>query len=222
MNDDVKITWHKQQVSRKDRESQSGQRGCVVWFTGLSGSGKSTVANQVERTLFSLGARSYLLDGDNIRHGLCASPAILAKAYDQPVADRFGLGFAEADRQENIRRVGTVAQLFCDAGLITLAAFVSPYRADRDAIRANLQEGDFVEVWVDAPLDVCESRDPKGLYELARAGKIKDFTGIDAPYEAPVQAELHLAAGKASPEELAEQVVDFLRKVGIIGTSQPS
>jgi adenylylsulfate kinase len=208
------VVWHEQAVSRADRERLNGHRGCVVWFTGLSGCGKSTVANAVDRKLHEQGVRSYVLDGDNVRHGLNATPQLLAPRYGQPFAERFGLGFGQQDREENIRRVGAVARLMCDAGLVTLTAFVSPYRADRDAVRASLDPGDFLEVFVDAPLEVCEARDPKGLYQKARAGEIKDFTGINAPYEAPLAPELVLKSAERSPDELAKQVLSFLNASG--------
>jgi adenylylsulfate kinase len=213
MSDPI-VVWHHHAVSRSDRERLNGHRGCVVWFTGLSGSGKSTVANIVDQKLHQRGLRSYVLDGDNIRHGLNATPQMLAQRYGQDFADRFGLGFGQQDREENIRRVGAVAGLMCDAGLITLTAFVSPYRADRDAVRSRLAAGDFVEIFVDAPMEVCESRDPKGLYKKARAGAIKDFTGVDAPYEAPLKPELVLKSADFPPEALADQVLQFLNTTG--------
>ena len=208
------VVWHNQAVSRADRERQNGHRGCVVWFTGLSGCGKSTVANVVDHKLYERGVRTYLLDGDNVRHGLNATPQMLAERYGEEFGQRFGLGFGQQDREENIRRVGAVAQLMCDAGLVTLTAFVSPYRSDRDAVRATLAPGDFIEVFVDAPLEVCESRDPKGLYQKARAGQIKNFTGIDAPYEAPVEPQLVLKSAEFSPEALAEEVLRYLTEAG--------
>jgi adenylylsulfate kinase len=211
------VVWHEQAVKRADREQLNAHRGCVVWFTGLSGCGKSTVANVVDHQLHQLGVRSYVLDGDNVRHGLNATPQMLAAKYGDEFGRRFGLGFGQQDREENIRRVGAVAALLCDAGLVTLTAFVSPYRADRDAVRASLPQGDFLEVFVNAPLEVCEARDPKGLYKKARAGQIKDFTGIDAPYEAPLDAELVLESDKASPEALAAQVLQFLHERGKLG-----
>ena len=211
------VVWHRQAVSRADRERLNGHRGCVVWFTGLSGCGKSTVANAVDQKLYERGLRSYVLDGDNVRHGLNATPQMLADRYGQAFAERFGLGFGQQDREENIRRVGAVARLMCDAGLVTLTAFVSPYRADRDAVRASLEAGDFVEVFVDAPIEVCEARDPKGLYKKARAGEIKDFTGVNAPYEAPLQPQLVLKSAEASPEALAEEVLRFLQTAGKLG-----
>jgi adenylylsulfate kinase len=191
----------------------------VVWFTGLSGSGKSTVANLVERQLYERGVHTFLLDGDNIRHGLNATPQILASRGEE-YARRFGLGFSPEDREENIRRIGCVAELFASAGVVTLTAFVSPYRRDRDLARglveAGGQQGDFIEVFVDAPLQVCEARDPKGLYKKARAGEIPHFTGISDPYEPPLKPEVHLQAGAASPAALAGQVVRYLEQCGIL------
>ena len=210
---EVNITWHQHAVTRDSREHQNRHRGCVVWFTGLSGCGKSTVANVVDHVLHRRGVRTYLLDGDNVRHGLNASPEILEKRHSSEFAERFGLGFSAMDREENIRRVGSVAQLFCHAGLVILAAFVSPYRKDRNAVRQIVESerpGDFVEVFVNTPLEVCESRDPKGLYKMARDGKIQGFTGIDAPYESPENPELVLDGGSQPPEHLAEQVVRCL------------
>ncbi len=222
MSDKVHVTWHQHQVDRQAHEKLNGHRGCVVWFTGLSGCGKSTVANAVDHLLYESGIHTFLLDGDNIRHGLNAGPERLAD-YGPNYANRFGLGFSEEDRCENIRRIGAVAELFASAGLVTLTAFVSPYRRDRDAVRHQVETqgaaGDFIEVFVDAPLDVCESRDPKGLYKKARAGEIKDFTGIDAPYETPERPELVLQSANHSPVELAQQVVDFLRQTGKISNA---
>jgi adenylylsulfate kinase len=208
------VVWHQHAVSRADRERLNGHRGCVVWFTGLSGCGKSTVANALDQQLHDRGVRSYVLDGDNIRHGLNATPPMLLRRYGQEFAARFGLGFSQQDREENIRRVGAVAGLLCDAGIVTLTAFVSPYRADRDAVRASLAPGDFVEVFVDAPLEVCEARDPKGLYKQARAGAIKDFTGVNAPYEAPSKPELVLKSAELAPAALADEVFRFLQTAG--------
>lgn len=210
MTEKTLVTWHDHSVKRP--------RGCVVWFTGLSGSGKSTVANCVDQKLFELKAQSFVLDGDNIRHGLNASPEILEPEHGGEFANRFGLSFGAQDRQENIRRVGCAAEIFCSAGLIALTAFVSPYRADRDRVRKLVTEHgtkiDFVEVFVDTPLEICESRDPKGLYKKARAGEIKNFTGLDAPYEAPENPELRLPGGDLSVEELADQVVQYLKGIG--------
>ncbi len=213
----VEVHWHEHAVTREEREKLNGHKGCVVWFTGLSACGKSTVANLVDHKLHWMGVRSFVLDGDNIRHGLNAGPAMLKQKHGEEFARRFGLGFSAQDRQENIRRIGTVAKLFCDAGAIAITAFISPYRADRDGVRAMLAEGDFIEAFVDAPLEVCEARDPKGLYKKARAGEIKGFTGIDDPYEPPEKPELVLDAGTKSPEMLAEEVIAHLsatRKIG--------
>lgn len=209
MTEKTLVTWHNHSVERS--------RGCVVWFTGLSGSGKSTVANCVDQMLHDAKASSFVLDGDNIRHGLNASREILAPVHGEAFADRFGLGFGPQDREENIRRIGCVAEIFCSAGTIALAAFVSPYRSDRDRVRQTVTaagtNADFVEVFVDTPIEICEQRDPKGLYKKARAGEIKGFTGIDAPYEAPSDPELHLD-GANPVEELASQTVEFLRSIG--------
>ena len=209
MTEKTLVTWHQQSVER--------QRGCVVWFTGLSGSGKSTVANCVDSLLQESKANSFVLDGDNIRHGLNASFEILEPVHGEEFAKRFGLGFGPQDREENIRRIGCVADIFCSAGSIALTAFVSPYRTDRDRVRelvtATGDAVDFVEVFVDTPIEICESRDPKGLYKKARAGEIKGFTGIDAPYEAPKNPEIHLD-GSQPVEQLAQQTIDFLKSIG--------
>lgn len=213
----TQVVWHPHSVSRAEREKLNGHRGCVVWFTGLSGCGKSTVANEVDRQLHQRGVHSFLLDGDNVRHGLNAAPPMLA-SYGESFAKRFGLTFSPEDRQENIRRIGAITELFTAAGLVTLTAFVSPYRADRDAVRKQVEArgeaGDFIEVYVDAPLEVCEARDPKGLYKKARAGEIPYFTGITDPYEPPVQPELHLRSGEKTPDVLASEVLAYLRKCG--------
>jgi adenylylsulfate kinase len=193
------ITWHKGAITNEDRERLLGQKGIVIWYTGLSGSGKSTLAHAVEEKLFEKGHVSYVLDGDNIRHGLNKN-----------------LGFSPADREENIRRIGEVSKLFADAGVIAMTAFISPYRADRDKARELVQDGRFIEVFVKVPLDVAESRDPKGLYKKARAGEIKEFTGIDAPYEEPENAELTIDTSKHDLEQSAEMVLDFLRKRNFI------
>lgn len=210
MVEETHVVWHEHRVMRP--------RGCVVWFTGLSGSGKSTIANLVDFKLFEVNVPSFLLDGDNVRHGLNASPAVLARDHSEAFAKRFGLGFAPEDREENIRRVGAVSELFCSAGLIALVAFVSPYRRDRQGVRKYVEQngspGDFVEVFVDAPLETCEQRDPKGFYKKARAGELANFTGIDAPYEVPEQPELVLQSAKSTADELAEVVIDYLRTSG--------
>ncbi|BBZ42867.1 adenylyl-sulfate kinase [Mycobacterium parmense] len=210
------ITWHEHNISRDDREKLNGHRGCVIWFTGLSGSGKSTVSNLVERKLYERGIRSFLLDGDNVRFGLNAGPGILEERHGADFAKRFGLGFSAEDREENIRRIGAVSKLFCEAGIIALTAFISPYRRDRDAVRATLNDGDFLEIFIDTPIEVCEQRDPKGLYKKARAGEIKGFTGIDDPYEAPMQPELRLEGGQKDADTLAAEVVAHLERVGVI------
>jgi len=189
------VVWHEHHVSQQQRAILKQQKPCILWFTGLSGSGKSTVANAVESILFNLNKHTYLLDGDNVRQGL-----------------NKGLGFSEADRVENIRRVGEVANLFCDAGLVVVTAFISPFGKDRDMVRNMAMQGQFVEVFIDAPLSLCEQRDPKGLYKKARAGEIKDFTGIDSPYEVPVNPELHIINDGISIAEAANQVVDYLKK----------
>ncbi|TWT50332.1 Adenylyl-sulfate kinase [Rubripirellula amarantea] len=210
------IVWHDHSVSRQQRESLLGQRGIVVWFTGLSGCGKSTIANELDKQLHELGRATMVLDGDNIRHGLCAPPERLAQEHSREFAARFGLGFGETDREENIRRIGSVAALMAASGLITLTAFVSPYRRDRDRVRKIVEAqraGDFVEVFVDTPLEICELRDPKGLYKKARAGEIKNFTGISDPYEAPENPEIHLRGG--DDRTPAEQAAEVLAKLGI-------
>jgi len=216
---DPKVFWHEHAVSREERERLNGHKGCVLWFTGLSGSGKSTLANLVDHRLHAMGVHSFVLDGDNIRHGLNASPAMLKERHGEEFAKRFGLGFSAQDREENIRRIGAVAKLFCEAGIIAITAFISPYRIDRDRVRATMKPGDFIEIFVDAPLEVCEARDPKGLYKKARAGELKGFTGIDDPYEPPLQPEIHLDAANHSPEELADVVINYLREKGIIGAT---
>lgn len=197
---DENIVWHPHAVTRADREKQHGHRGAVLWFTGLSGSGKSTVAGALEQALFSLGVSTYLLDGDNVRHGLCRD-----------------LGFSDDDRRENIRRVGEVAKLMVDAGQLVLTAFISPHRAEREMVRELLDNGQFVEVFVDTPLEICEARDPKGLYKKARAGELKNFTGIDSVYEAPLQADVHLD-GEQLVTHLVPQLLDVLRRRGIINS----
>jgi adenylylsulfate kinase len=218
MSNEAHVTWHEHSISRSDHEKLNGHRGCVLWFTGLSGCGKSTVANLVERLLYDQHIHTILLDGDNIRHGLNAAAEILKDEHGDTFANRFGLGFSPQDREENIRRTGAVAQLFCSAGIIVLTAFVSPYRRDRDAVRRLVDRegapGDFIEIFVNTPIEVCESRDPKGLYKKARAGEIRNFTGIDDPYEAPTSPELTLAGGDEAPDKLALQVVEHLRDAG--------
>jgi adenylylsulfate kinase len=212
-NEKTHVVWHPHTVSREERERLNGHEGCVVWFTGLSGSGKSTIANLVDQMLYQAGVRSFVLDGDNVRQGLNASPELLA-SYGDDFARRFGLTFAADDRRENIRRIGAVAELFAAAGIVTLTAFVSPHRSERDNVRARLsasRPGSFIEVFVDAPLDICESRDPKGLYKKARAGDLRQFTGVDDAYEPPENPELRLDTAANAPEVLAGQVLAFLR-----------
>ena len=193
------ITWHDAIVTAEDREKLLNQKGCVIWFTGLSGSGKSTLANAVEHILHQQRHHTYVLDGDNVRHGLNKN-----------------LGFSPEDREENIRRIGEVAKLFADAGTIVMTAFISPYRADRDQARELITEGRFVEVFVDCPLEVCEERDTKGLYKKARAGEIKEFTGISAPYEQPLNPEVTVNTAELSLEESAHAVVASLTKAGLV------
>jgi adenylylsulfate kinase len=197
------ITWHEGHVTRDERGGLLKQKGVTLWFTGLSGSGKSTIAFTLEHALVQSDRLAYVLDGDNIRHGLNKN-----------------LGFSAADREENIRRIGEVAKLFADCGVITMTSFISPYRKDRDIVRALHVEGGlpFFEIHVNTPLETCEQRDPKGLYKKARAGQLKNFTGIDDPYEAPLHPELTLDATGTSPQEATIQLLDFLRAKGVLGT----
>jgi adenylylsulfate kinase len=221
--DATHVVWHPHSVTRADRERLNGHAGCVVWFTGLSGSGKSTIANLVDRALYERGVHSVLLDGDNVRHGLNASPAMLAE-YGEEFARRFGLTFSSEDRRENIRRVGAVAELFSAAGLVTLTAFVSPYREDRADVRRRVEAarpGSFVEVFVDTPLEICEARDPKGLYKEAREGELSNLTGVNDAYEPPENPELRLAGGGESAKELCDRVLAFLTARGKISTKLP-
>jgi len=199
-NKSSNITWHAGETTREDREAVLGQRGVTVWLTGLSGSGKSTIAVAAEHVLVQRGRLAYVLDGDNIRHGLNSN-----------------LGFSPEDRSENIRRIGEVARLFTDSGVIVFSSFISPYRSDRDNVRNLMGEGDFVEVLVDASLETCEGRDVKGLYQKARAGEIPEFTGISAPYEAPENPELVLDTNTQSVEESVAQLVAYLEKGGYMG-----
>ncbi len=216
MNNETNVTWHEQSVSRVMREKKNAHSGCVIWFTGLSGSGKSTIANTLEHKLHDLDIQTVVLDGDNVRHGLNAGPAMLKEAHGDDFSQRFGLGFSAIDREENIRRIGAVAEIFTQSGVIALTAFISPYRIDRDKVRNTLKEGEFIEIFVDTPLAICEQRDPKGLYKKARAGEIKGFTGIDDPYEAPKKAELILLSGEKTPDVLADEVIAYLKDKGII------
>lgn len=219
MNNDTNVTWHEQSVSRDMRENSNGHKGCVIWFTGLSGSGKSTVANTLDHILHQKGLQSVVLDGDNVRHGLNAGPGMLRDTHGDEFSQRFGLGFSAIDREENIRRIGAVAEIFAQTGIIALTAFISPYRIDRDKVRNSLQVGEFIEVFVDAPIEICEQRDPKGLYKKARAGEIKGFTGIDDPYEEPVAPELVLLAAEKTPDVLADEIISYLKSQGIIAAS---
>ena len=190
------LTWHEMDIDKASRAKLKGQRPCVLWFTGLSGAGKSTAANHIEQKRQAEGRHTYLLDGDNVRHGLNKD-----------------LGFTDQDRVENIRRVAEVAKLMADAGLIVLVSFISPFRSERRMARDMLEEGEFVEVFMDTPLEVCEERDPKGLYKRARAGEIKNFTGIDSLYETPENPEVTLKSHQHGVEDLADQVIDFLRSM---------
>ncbi|WP_282064832.1 adenylyl-sulfate kinase [Vibrio rotiferianus] len=196
---DENIVWHQHSVDKQFRAGLKKQKPAVLWFTGLSGAGKSTVAGALENRLAELGYHTYLLDGDNVRHGLCSD-----------------LGFSEQDRRENIRRIGELAKLMADAGLIVLSAFISPHRAERQLVRDLLPEGEFIEVFVNASLEVCEGRDPKGLYKKARAGEIPNFTGIDSEYQAPANPEIDLPAGEKSVEELVELCLIDLKQRGVI------
>lgn len=196
---DENIVWHQHSVTKDTRSTLKKQKPAVLWFTGLSGAGKSTIAGALEIKLAELGYHTYLLDGDNVRHGLCQD-----------------LGFSDHDRQENIRRIGELAKLMTDAGLIVLSAFISPHRVERQMVRELLPEGEFLEVFVNTSLDECEKRDPKGLYKKARAGEIKHFTGIDSEYQSPVNPEIDLPAGSESIDVLVEQCLEELKVRGII------
>jgi adenylylsulfate kinase len=221
------ITWHEGTVTRAERTSLLGQKGCTVWFTGLSACGKSTVAVALEQVLIRRGHAAYVLDGDNIRHGLNAGAKILidSRGTAEPAARRFGLGFSAEDREENIRRIGEVARLFADAGMIAITSFISPYRKDRDAARKVHEKNKggpipFLECWVNTPIEICEQRDPKGLYKQARealaAGKGMGFTGVDDPYEPPEKPELVLEAGARSVQQCVADVLEMLEKRGIL------
>ncbi|MBT2918679.1 adenylyl-sulfate kinase [Vibrio anguillarum] len=198
-NKDENVVWHQHTVNKSFRANLKQQQPAVLWFTGLSGAGKSTIAGALEQRLAQLGYHTYLLDGDNVRHGLCSD-----------------LGFSEQDRRENIRRIGELAKLMADAGLIVLSAFISPHRAERQLVRDMLPQGEFIEVFVNTKLDVCEQRDPKGLYKKARAGEISNFTGIDSEYESPQSPEIDLAAGEKSIDELVEICLTALQVRAII------
>lgn len=193
------VVWHEHVLTKVQRAGQKKQRPCILWFTGLSGSGKSTIAGALEAQLFALGHHTYLLDGDNVRHGLNKD-----------------LGFSDADRVENIRRIGEASKLFTDAGLLVMSAFISPFRADREMVRNLVEQNEFVEIFMSTPLEECERRDPKGLYRKARLGEIKNFTGIDSAYEAPEQAEITLNTAEQSVEECVASIIAYLRAHQII------
>jgi len=198
------VVWHHATVTRARREAQNGHRGAIIWFTGLSGSGKSTLAHAVEETLYQQGCRTFVLDGDNVRHGLCGE-----------------LGFSTQDRQENIRRIGEVAKLFMEAGIIVLTAFISPYRDDRERVRGMVEHGDFIEIFCDSSIEVCETRDVKGLYKKARTGEIPEFTGISSPYEIPENPELNINTGTVALENCVQQVIQEIRQRRAIGVAPP-
>lgn len=191
----MNITWHESQVNKEDRQRLHGHKSFVLWFTGLSGSGKSTLCVEVEKILYEEGISTYILDGDNIRHGINKN-----------------LGFSQAERAENIRRIGEIAKLFVDAGVVVLAAFISPYQEDREKVRQLFSAGEFVEVYVKCSLSACEERDPKGLYEKARAGEIKEFTGISAPYEAPIHPEITVTNEEQTVKESTQQIMAYIRE----------
>ncbi|WP_068546623.1 adenylyl-sulfate kinase [Thalassotalea crassostreae] len=191
--------WHMHQVTKQERSELKNQKSCLLWYTGLSGSGKSTIANAVDDLLFKEKCHTYLLDGDNVRHGLNGD-----------------LGFSDEDRIENIRRISQVGKLFVDSGLIVTTAFISPFQSDRDMARDMLEQGEFIEVFIDTPIEICEQRDPKGLYKKARAGEIKDFTGIDSTYDVPTNPEIHVKTADLSIEQCARQIVDHLKAHGYI------
>jgi len=196
---DKNVVWHQPTVTRHRRAKNNGHKSVILWLTGLSGAGKSTIAHALEESLYQRGANTYVLDGDNVRHGLCGD-----------------LGFSDADRNENIRRIGEVSKLFIDAGVIALSAFISPFRADRQRARDLVNEGDFIEIHVKCPLEVCETRDPKGLYKKARAGLIKGYTGISSPYEEPENPEIIVDTSVKNIDQCVEQILDYLTKKQII------
>lgn len=191
------IVWHHHHILKKERSSQKSQKPCILWLTGLSGSGKSTIANALETKLYEMGKHTYVLDGDNIRHGLNKD-----------------LGFSDSDRVENIRRIGEVSKLFVDAGLIVISAFISPFHSDRQIVRDLVESGEFIEVFIDTPLEICEQRDPKGLYQKARRGEIPTFTGISSPYEVPHEPEIHLQTVDHSVEESVNNIIQYLNTKG--------
>lgn len=194
---------HQSLVTQQDRQTRLGHKSFILWFTGLSGAGKSTLAHAVEKALFDFGCSTFVFDGDNVRHGLCSD-----------------LGFSPEDRQENIRRIGEMSKLFVEAGVISLTAFISPYRSDRARVRQLMKDGQFIEVYCNASIEVCESRDVKGLYQKARKGEIKEFTGVSSPYEPPTQAELEINTGKDALEDCVKQVIAYLQSNGLIHSWQ--
>jgi len=193
------IVWHEHHVTKEERSTLKNQKSCILWFTGLSGSGKSTIANALEVKLNSIQKHTYLLDGDNIRLGL-----------------NKGLSFSDADRVENIRRIGEVSKLFVDSGLIVLTAFISPFQSDRDLVRQKVEREEFIEIFIDTPLEICEQRDPKGLYQKAREGEIPNFTGISSPYETPKNAEIHIKTERVTIEESINTIVHYLQNKGYL------
>ena len=199
---DSNIVWHHHCVSKEEHSTQKSQKPCTLWFTGLSGSGKSTIANALESRLNAMGKHTYLLDGDNIRHGLNKD-----------------LGFSNEDRIENIRRIGEVCRLFIDAGLIVISAFISPFHSDRQIVRDLVELGEFIEVFIDTPLEICEERDPKGLYQKARKGEIPTFTGISSPYEAPATSEIHILTAEKSIDESVNMIISYLQEKGYLYAS---
>ena len=199
MTTSTNVVWHQATVTRQRREIQNGHRSVILWFTGLSGAGKSTLAHAVEESLHQLNIRTFVFDGDNVRHGLCSD-----------------LSFSDADREENIRRIGEMSKLIIEAGVIAMTAFISPFRNDRDRVRKLVGDGDYIEIHCRASVDVCESRDVKGLYARARAGEIKHFTGISSPYEAPLSPELVVETGSKPVDECVEQVLEYLKEIAVI------
>ncbi|WP_453995651.1 adenylyl-sulfate kinase [Bacillus nitroreducens] len=199
MGEEQYILWHQSTITKQARQQRNQHKSCVVWFTGLSGSGKSSLANALDKELFSLGVQSYVLDGDNIRHGLNA-----------------GLGFSKEDRKENIRRIGEVSKLFVDSGQIVCTAFISPFIEDREQVRTLFPDGEFIEVYVKCPISICENRDPKGLYKKARSGEIMEFTGISSPYEEPIHPELVIETDKLTISQSVDTIITYLREKEIL------